>query len=143
MFKWRSKRIDQEDKLHCSSHELHLVYLSFSLLYFSFYTHIYIYLFASVSISPPKNSPIQANPKRYFYLLHLFLFFFFKSHQHGDHKPFVSQSFLCFVLDYFMYYRLTALFFSFFDLCYSNLFRFYFFHSPLNTQVVYKSTLSL
>ena len=111
MFKWRSKRIDQEDKLHSSSHERRLVYLSFSLFHFSPSTHTSTSTYSLLYLSPPKNSPIQANPKCYFYLLHLFLFLFFKSHQHGDHKPFVSQSFLCFVLDYFMYYRLTTFFF--------------------------------
>lgn len=119
MFKWRSRRTNQEDKLHSSSHEFRLlVFLSFfSLLH----THLHLLIRFCIYLST-KNSPIQA-PKPYSYLLHLF----FKSHQHGDHKPFVSHSFLCFVLDYFMYYLLLPSFLLFFDLCcYSNLLRFFF-----------------
>jgi len=127
MFKLRSRRIDQEDKLHSSSHEFFL----FSFLH----THLHIYLFSFVSISQPKNSPIQAHTTN---VISCISFFFQISSAWRPQT--ICFTVIFFVLSWIILCITDLLPFSlFFDLCcYPNLIRFSFFLFP--PPVVYKTT---
>ena len=129
MFKWRSNRINQEDKLHSSSHEFCFVYLSSS-LFLSPFTHTststYSLLYLSLHQKIHQSKP---TPNVIFISCVSFSFFSYLISMETTNHLFRSHFFVLSWIILCITVLLPSFFFLISDVI-PNLLRFYYFSLP-------------
>ena len=130
MFKWRSNRINQEDKLHSSSHEFCFVYLSSSLfLSLLLHTHLHLLIRFCIYLSTKKFTNPSQPQTLFLSLASLSHFFSYLISMETTNHLFRSHFFVLSWIILCITVLLPSFFFLISDVI-PNLLRFYYFSLP-------------